>query len=102
MATDRKNLMRTRSRIVVGVDGSPASVAALRCVGRQADLPGSTLETIPSWEYPFQYGSHLLYIEDGNWGDLAGTTLDTAITEAGPTEVAAAAPVSSRSPRATS
>ena len=76
--------MTTHPRIVVGVDGSPASVDALRWAARQAELTGSALEAITTWEYPAQYGSEvLLYAQDVNWADLAQTTLATAITEAG-------------------
>ena len=39
-------------RIVVGIDGSPSSVAALNWALRQADLTGSTLEAITTWEWP--------------------------------------------------
>src|ERR1035441_7636168 len=39
-------------RIVVGVDGSPASVAALRWAVRQAELTGATVEAVTAWHYP--------------------------------------------------
>ncbi|MFF5898109.1 universal stress protein [Streptomyces argenteolus] len=39
-------------RIVVGVDGSDASVKALRWAVRQAELTGDTVEAVNSWEYP--------------------------------------------------
>ena len=75
--------MTTPPRIVVGVDGSPASVDALRWAAEQTELTGGTLEAITSWEYPTQYGSQLMYAENVNWADLAQTTLATAITDAG-------------------
>jgi nucleotide-binding universal stress UspA family protein len=40
----------------VGVDGSRSSVAALEWALRQAELTGSTLEVITSWEWPTNYG----------------------------------------------
>ncbi|MEV8093289.1 universal stress protein [Kitasatospora sp. NPDC085879] len=43
-------------RIVVGVDGSPASVAALRWAARQAELTGAVLDTVIAWQYPVGYG----------------------------------------------
>lgn len=73
--------MTTNSRIVVGVDGSPASVSALRWAARQAELTGSTIDATISWGYPMQYGSELLY-EGIDWGSLAHSTLATAIAEA--------------------
>ncbi len=43
-------------RIVVGIDGSPTSVAALTWAARQAELTGSTVEAITTWEWPTNYG----------------------------------------------
>jgi hypothetical protein len=39
-------------RIVVGVDGSDSSKAALRWAIRQAKLTGSSVEAVTSWRYP--------------------------------------------------
>jgi nucleotide-binding universal stress UspA family protein len=46
-------------RIVVGIDGSPSSVAALRWAARQAELTGSSIEAITTWEWPTSYGAPL-------------------------------------------
>jgi hypothetical protein len=43
-------------RIVVGVDGSPASLDALRWSVRQAELTRDGVEAVMSWEFPTQYG----------------------------------------------
>jgi nucleotide-binding universal stress UspA family protein len=43
-------------RIVVGVDGSDASVRALYWAARQAELTGDVLEVITTWEWPLNYG----------------------------------------------
>ena len=43
-------------RIVVGVDGSAPSKAALAWAARQARLTGATVEAIIAWEYPATYG----------------------------------------------
>jgi nucleotide-binding universal stress UspA family protein len=48
--------MGESGRIVVGVDGSPSSLEALSWGARLADLTGSTLEVITSWEWPASYG----------------------------------------------
>jgi nucleotide-binding universal stress UspA family protein len=40
------------SRIVVGVDGSPGSVAALRWAYAEAALRGADLEAVAVWQYP--------------------------------------------------
>lgn len=81
--------MTTDSRIVVGVDGSPASVAALRWAARQAELTGSSLEATISWEHPVYYGNEVLYDEQFDWAGLARSALARAVTEAGTDEAAA-------------
>jgi nucleotide-binding universal stress UspA family protein len=43
-------------RIVVGIDGSTASNDALRWAVRQAELTGSPLEVIMTWEWPASLG----------------------------------------------
>ncbi len=43
-------------KIVVGIDGSAASNDALRWATRQAELTGSPLEVIMTWEWPASLG----------------------------------------------
>jgi nucleotide-binding universal stress UspA family protein len=43
-------------RIVVGIDGSAASNDALHWAARQAELTGSPLEVIMTWEWPASLG----------------------------------------------
>ena len=43
-------------RIVVGVDGSASSKAALRWAMRQAQLTGAEVEAVTAWWYPTGYG----------------------------------------------
>lgn len=43
---------RDNGRIVVGLDGSPGSLAALAWAGREARLRGATLEVVVAWTYP--------------------------------------------------
>ncbi len=43
-------------RVVVGIDGSPSSLDALAWAARQADLTGSGLEIVMTWEWPSSYG----------------------------------------------
>jgi nucleotide-binding universal stress UspA family protein len=44
------------SRIVVGVDGSPTSIAALGWAARQAELTGSAIDVVATWEWPTAAG----------------------------------------------
>ncbi len=43
-------------RIVVGVDGSPSSIAATEWAANYAQLTGASLEVIMTWEWPYSYG----------------------------------------------
>jgi len=43
-------------RIVVGVDGSPSSIAAVEWAANQAELTAASLEVLMSWEWPNGYG----------------------------------------------
>jgi nucleotide-binding universal stress UspA family protein len=43
-------------RIVVGIDGSPSSIAALDWAVRQAELIEARLEVLMTWEWPTSYG----------------------------------------------
>jgi nucleotide-binding universal stress UspA family protein len=45
-------------RIVVGVDGSPSSRAALRWAVRQAVLTGGTVEAVMAWQHTFVPGGY--------------------------------------------
>jgi len=49
------------ARIVVGIDGSPASIDALEWAGRQASLTHSALEVIMTWDWPTTYGWALAF-----------------------------------------
>ena len=45
-----------RDVIVVGVDGSPCSLEALRWAARQAELTGAELHAVMAWSLPEIYG----------------------------------------------
>ena len=46
----------TAHRIVVGIDGSPSSIAALEWAANQAELTGASLEVLMTWEWLTGYG----------------------------------------------
>ncbi len=73
-------------RIVVGVDGSEASVQALRWAARLAELTGAGVEAVTAWDFPPFYGTGgwAPAIEDVYPDDLAGKVLDEAIARAWP------------------
>ena len=55
-------------RIVVGVDGSDSSKAALRWAIRQAKLTGASVDAVTAWRYPAGYG----WAPDGGDIDFEG------------------------------
>jgi len=54
--TDRGEIDEKPLAIVVGVDGSDSSKAALRWADRQAGLTGAPLRIISTWHRPTDYG----------------------------------------------
>lgn len=69
-------------RIVVGVDGSDSSKAALRWAIRQAKLTGALVEAVTAWQYPPGYG--WAPVDSGAVTDIEGeakSTLTGALTE---------------------
>jgi nucleotide-binding universal stress UspA family protein len=73
-------------RIVVGVDGSPSSVIALRWAIKQADLNGSAVEAVTAWQIPAAmtgYGWAPVPVADCSDMELiAKRALEEAIAEA--------------------
>jgi hypothetical protein len=49
--------MSEQQRIVVGVDGSESSKAALAWVVGQAELTGASVEAVIAWQYPIAFAS---------------------------------------------
>jgi nucleotide-binding universal stress UspA family protein len=84
--TDRRIDMTTHTtptaRIVVGVDGSPASIQALRWAMAQAELTSANVQAVLTWETPGQAGFDI-YSAVVDWADLARRTLEIALKEAG-------------------
>jgi nucleotide-binding universal stress UspA family protein len=78
-------------RIVVGVDGSPSSQAALAWAIGQAKLTGAVVEAVTAWDYPATYG-YAAPVIDFDWEGQAAQVLTDAVTEVAP----AAAPTAIR------
>src|ERR1700722_15703054 len=49
--------------IVVGIDGSEESKAALVWAERQAKLTGATLQMVTTWQFPTLYGEGMIGVE---------------------------------------
>ena len=70
-----------QQRIVVGVDGSPASQDALRWAVAQASLTGAVVEAVTAWQFPATYGGYP--VDAGtDWRANAQTVQETAVKEA--------------------
>jgi nucleotide-binding universal stress UspA family protein len=73
------------SRIVVGVDGSPSSRAALAWAVRQAELTGASIEAVAAWHYPVMMAGYawapVSGLDDSDWGDIAAKELTRAIDQ---------------------
>ncbi|MFE2721846.1 universal stress protein [Kitasatospora sp. NPDC059327] len=54
-----------RRRILVGIDGSAPSKAALRWAVGQAVLTGAAVQAVAAWEYPSLYGWLVPMVDDG-------------------------------------
>jgi nucleotide-binding universal stress UspA family protein len=65
-------------RIVVGVDGSVPSNAALAWAVTQARLTGSELEAVTAWDFPATYG-FAVPVTDVDLADLATEVSDNAL-----------------------
>lgn len=66
------------ARIVVGVDGSPESVQALRWAAQQAELTKAELLVITAWGYPTFYG-WAPNTPDTDFAHLSAKALDDAL-----------------------
>ncbi len=76
---------KSAPRIVVGVDGSPSSRAALRWAVRQAKFVNGTVDAVIAWEIPMvlqSYGWAPIYVEEeGEFKEDARKRIDALIGE---------------------
>lgn len=74
-------------KIVVGVDGSPPSVAALRWAVHHAEATGGSLDAVIAWEFPVVVGSFgwtTAPFDDVDYAELAAKALSAAVAEVSP------------------
>jgi nucleotide-binding universal stress UspA family protein len=84
-----------RRRIVVGVDGSSSSKAALAWAVRQAGETGASVEAVIAWHYPVMVGgipfAPIEALDTADYGEFASTVLSDAVGEiadpAGPIKI---------------
>jgi nucleotide-binding universal stress UspA family protein len=69
-----------RQRIVVGVDGSAPSKAALSWAVEQGRRTGAVVEALIAWEFPATYG-YPVPVSDVNWEQLAKQAVSDAVAD---------------------
>jgi nucleotide-binding universal stress UspA family protein len=67
-------------RIVVGVDGSVPSKAALSWAVEQGRLTGAVVEAVIAWEFPNTYG-YPVPVLTGDWQQMAEQAVSQAIAD---------------------
>jgi nucleotide-binding universal stress UspA family protein len=68
-------------RIVVGVDGSSPSKAALAWAVRQAGLTGAAVDVVAAWEFPSFFPTPWPPELGGDWKELAQRVVTEAVAE---------------------
>ncbi len=68
--------------VVVGVDGSDESVAALRWAGKYAGATGATLRAILAWHYPVPVGPPPPGVTPPGVTDEVRQNMETALSQA--------------------
>jgi nucleotide-binding universal stress UspA family protein len=92
---DMDTSTEAQRRIVVGVDGSPASAKALDWALAQAETTGATVEAVQAWEVPVMYGTGMMVLPGGEeFDEAAKRSLESAVARA--TEVRPGVPVEAR------
>lgn len=80
-----KQQVSSGDRIVVGVDGSPSSRAALAWAVRQAELTGASVDAVAAWHYPVMVGGYAwapVSVLDGtNFAEITANALSEAISQ---------------------
>jgi nucleotide-binding universal stress UspA family protein len=66
-----------RPVIIVGTDGSPGSIEALRWALRQAQATGAEVRVLLAWEVATTLGN-LSEMTEVDWADIARTAIDEA------------------------
>ncbi|GAB3647389.1 universal stress protein [Glycomyces tarimensis] len=76
------NEERRHGRIVVGIDGSPSSIRALKWALSQAEAVGATVEAVHSWQVPVNYGAVAVMMPSETFAEGAADMLRESVAEA--------------------
>ncbi|HEY6427231.1 MAG TPA: universal stress protein, partial [Acidimicrobiales bacterium] len=69
-------------RVVVGIDGSEASLNALAWAAREAEFTGARLEVLATWEWPDSLGWSVPAPDDFDPESQVQAALDDAVSSA--------------------
>ena len=79
MSISSADQKESSGRIVVGVDGSASSKAALQWAVAQSRLTGQPIEAVMSWDYPVNYT--VAALGSFEWAGNATLALENAVNE---------------------
>ena len=80
-------LTSSGARVVVGVDGSPSSLDALRWAHRVGAALGLAIDAVSCWDFPAEYGAGLVPVAfdpDADAARVLATSLSKAFGDAVP------------------
>ncbi|WP_022901128.1 universal stress protein [Humibacter albus] len=79
--TDTANGAPEGAKIIVGVDGSEQSIAALRHAARLGGLLGARIEVVTTWSYPIAMSPYAMTTEP-SFEEIARQALDESLKDA--------------------
>ncbi|MEV3936796.1 universal stress protein [Glycomyces sp. NPDC049804] len=68
-----------RERVMVGIDGSPTSLRALRWALRYAERTGARIEAVHAWQIPTSYGAPVAVLPGEDFAATAERALNAAV-----------------------
>jgi nucleotide-binding universal stress UspA family protein len=80
MTTQDIQTGNSKGKVIVGVDGSASSKAALRWAARICEATGNTIEAVIAWDWPHSYGWSPV-LEDWDPGIAAEKTLQQVLDD---------------------
>lgn len=71
---------KSTGRMVVGIDGSPSSIRALRWALKQAEATGTEVEAVHAWQIPSSFGMAVPIMPEG-WAESAEESLEKVLEQ---------------------
>jgi nucleotide-binding universal stress UspA family protein len=68
-----------RERVLVGIDGSPASIKAFRWAMRYAERTGASIDAVHVWQVPTVYGSPIEMVPGENFAETGQRALEGTV-----------------------